>query len=820
MMRFVRLLARGFRAAPIIWIAAILSLALGIGAQTAVLSIVNSLSLTNLSVAAPHQLVTLTSTSDAAQNRTGTYSYATFDEIRRQRLFDGALAWSRARLTLDGTAEALSAAWVSGDFFSTLRVPAAIGRTFTPTDDVQGGGRSGVVAMISDRVWERRFGRAPEAIGRALVIERTPVTIVGVTPPSFSGVEVGQAYDIYLPSRTQSQVTPNAPSGLDMAIWTVMLRLRDGQSIVAATQALRAAQADIRAASAPTGAVGYLQEPFVLVPTGRGTSALRDRYETPLLVLFVVATLVLLVACANVANLMLVRGVARRKELSVRLALGASRGTLIRELLSESFIVAAPGVVLGLIFASWASHVLVAQFATGGTTAVLEVTIDWRVLVFASVAGIAAAMLFGVAPALRATHFAPVEILNADGRNPGGGTRLRGLNIVLVAQTALALVLVLAAGLFVRTFQQLTRVPLGFNAQGVLSVTVSAPHVRATDRNRLYHRLVESVSAVPSVAHAGGGLSEPLRRVGIPIALSVSGARSLSEAESLSYGDDVTPGWRSAYGLELRAGRDIDERDVSGGLPVALVNEAFVRRFFPSEDIVGRTLSITAHIPPDGAIPIGERTVIGVVADAVHDSIRSAKRPMFYRPLAQRDGPLFIPFHLAVRPATLSVGQLAEQVAAALRAVDPELRLTFATMAETVDAALAEERLLARLSAFGGGFALLLAAVGLYGVTAYSVASRRPEIAIRLALGGAPITITKLVLLQLSRTLAIGITLGAATSVWAAHFLSSLLFGVSPRDPLVLTGGVLTLAIIGIAAAFFPAYRASLSDPAGVLRNM
>jgi hypothetical protein len=241
------------------------------------------------------------------------------------------------------------------------------------------------------------------------------------------------------------------------------------------------------------------------------------------------------------------------------------------------------------------------------------------------------------------------------------------------------------AGLFVRTFQQLTRVPLGFEGDRVLSVMITAPHVAPSNRNRLYLRLVDTIAALPDVSSAGGVLADPLRRFGVPIAFRVPGARRFPDAETLSYGNDITPGWRAAYGTPLRAGRDIDDRDANGALPVMLVNETFVERFFPGENIMGRTLAVTAHIPPDGEISLGARTVVGIVADAVHDSIRSPKRPIIYRPLAQREGPLFIPLYIAVRPATGSPAEQSNDVVVALHAVDPMLRISARTVADGVD---------------------------------------------------------------------------------------------------------------------------------------
>jgi putative ABC transport system permease protein len=315
-----------------------------------------------------------------------------------------------------------------------------------------------------------------------------------------------------------------------------------------------------------------------------------------------------------------------------------------------------------------------------------------------------------------------------------------------------------------------------------------------------------------------GGPLTNLDAVGF--SLSVSGARQLPASESISLLFDITPGWLAAYGIALREGRDIDKRDGPDAAPAMLVNEAFVQRYFPGQSVVNRTVSLTAHMNDAGDVAIGRKTIVGVVGDTIHTSIREAAIPTMYQPLAQRELPLYYQFFfLAVRPAAQTPAQISNSVSAAVAAINPNLKSTFRPMKERVDAALAQDLLAARLSLFGGALALLLAAIGLYGVTAYAVACRRSELGIRLALGSAPSGVVRLVLWETIRLVGVGIALGIATSFWSSRFIASLLYGVSPADPLVVGGAAVMLGIVGFIAAWLPAYRASLTDPAMVLRQ-
>ena len=820
-----RFAVRSMRAAPIVTAVAILSLALGIGANTAIFSIVNSLVLRALPVANPEQLATVA----GGLGPTSTWTYPIWTEIqRRGEAFGGMLAWSSLRFNLaqGGEAQPVRGLYVSGSFFSTLGVPAVIGRTLTATDDVRGGGTDGAVAVVSYGFWQRHFGGAASAVGSTIMVERIPFTVVGITPPAFYGPEVGQAYDVAIPIGTDLLIR-GKDSTLDNRTnyWlNILIRRKADQSLEAATAALRALRPQVLAATEPPNLpprfkAEFLDRPFSLQPAAGGPSGLRTRYERPLVTILVVVGLVLLIACANIANLQLARTAARRHELSVRVALGASRWRLARQLLVENLLLAVAGAVLGTMLASWASRALVGLLSSTVNTVFLDLSPDWRVLTFTMIVTLATTVMFGALPALRASAAVLNEPLTPRTRAASGGTRWTMANGLVVAQVALSLTLLVAAGLFIRTFVGLATRPRGFDTDRVLIVNVNASRAHIDPANRLpfYYTLVDAVTAVPGVASAAGSVLSPVSNGGLQNFVEVPGAPEMSEDDRTSLANFVTPGWFAAYGTPILAGRDVTTRDGKSAPPVTLVNEAFARKYFPGRNPIGQSVTLVTGRPTDAQVP---KMVIGVVGDAVYRSMREPSTPTMYVPLAQWNFPFpMTGVTIGVRSASAEPLSLARGIGTALTAVDPNLAFNFRSFEEQVNASLAQERIVALLSAVFGGLALLLAALGLYGVTSYAVSRRRREIGIRMALGATPTGVVRLVLARVALLVGIGVAIGSIVSAWTSTFVASLLYGLEPRDPATFVAAALVLGVVAAAAGWLPAHRASQLDPSVVLRD-
>ena len=828
-MHDVRLAFRSLRATPVVSVVAVLSLALGIGANTAIFSIVDSLLLRALPVKAPQQLVLL---SDDPTRGIGSYTNPIWEQIRRRReLFDGVFAWNTPRFNLaaGGETQLVNGLWASGGMFDTLGVPAMLGRTFTDADDTRGGGPDGPVAVISYAFWQRRFGGAADAIGRTLEIERVPFTIVGVTPADFFGPDVGRAFDVAIPIGTEPLIR-GRESALDQKWWwwlTVMARLKPGQSIEAATAALRGVQPQIREGSLPDGPPGalpeYLKDKFTLAPASTGNSGLRQRYERPLMTILAVVALVLLIACANIANLLLARTTARRHEWSVRLALGAPRWRLARQLLTESLILAGVGAALGIMVARWSSQLLVRQLSTQTNTVFLDLALDWRVLAFTSGVTIVTALVFGTAPAFRATRVEPsVALRTAAGhsRSVGDGGAFGLSSGLVVAQVALSLVLVVAAGLFVRTFASLATLHLGFDRDRVLIVNVNSlrTEIPAAARLQTWEQIRQRVAAVPGVVAASVSFVTPVSGNTWNNRIEVSGSVPMPERQRVSNFNAVTPGWFTTFGTPILAGRDITEADRKNAPPVILVNQAFAKKFLNGANPIGHT--VITGVGNDRPSP--PREIVGLVADAVYRALREPVPATMYVPVAQFDDsrqPAPPSVSVNVRSSSGSPALLARGVGAAIGGVNKDLALTFRLLSDQVNASLTQERVVAILAGFFGALALLLAGLGLYGVTSYAVTRRRAEIGIRMALGAAPGGVVRLVLSRVTLLVVIGVVVGAGASVWLSQFISTLLFGLAPRDPVTIAAAAVTLAAVGAVAGWLPAYRASRIDPAAVLRD-
>jgi predicted permease len=834
MLNDLRLACRALRTTPIVTIVAILSLALGIGANTAIFSLVDRLVLRALPVSEPARLAVVTDERAIKGGFTAGYTYAIWDQIRRRgQQFDGACAWSTERFNLaqgGGETQPEDGIYASGEYFSTLGVSALLGRTFTAADDVPGGGKDGPVAVISYALWQRRFGGSGTIVGTPLVVERVPFTIIGVTPPAFFGTEIGRAADVTLPLNTEPLIRgKDSRIGPDRGFYglTVLLRLKQAQSVDDATAILRGLQPQIREAARPAtlpplAQKEFLKDVFSAQAAGSGTSRLRTRYEQPLLAVFVIVALVLLIACANIANLQLARATARRHELSVRVALGASRWRLVRQWLVESVLLSGAGAALGLLFASWFSRALVSQLSTATNHVYLDLAIDWRLLGFTSVIAIVTAILFGTVPALRATGVAPIESLKETRRSSDARAGLS--SGLVVAQVALSLVILVAAGLFVRTFENLATKPPGFDTERVLlaNVNVARTHVAPADRLAFFDRLV-GAARVPESGNAAGSLITPAAGLGLVEMVRTTEAPASFEVmkdgklnPNASYANYVTPGFFAAYGTPIKAGRDFGDRDNKAAPAAIIVNEAFVRKFLDGRDPVGASVAFER-----GRDRPAMKSIVGVVGDAAYNGLRGDAVPIAYSPIAQFDFPVgpSADITISVRAAAGAPMFLARSLAAALIAVDPDVEFTFRPLTDQLSASLTQERVIAMLAGFFGALALLLAGLGLYGVTSYAVSRRRAEIGIRMALGAAPGRVVGLVLSRVTVLVAAGVLVGAGVSVWASKFVATLLYGLEPRDPITLVGAAAILGLVGAAAGSIPAYRASRIDPAAVLRE-
>jgi predicted permease len=820
----VRLAIRSLAAAPIVSMAAVLSLALGIGANTAIFSLVNSLLIRTLPVAAPERLVTLTTPRIIAiGGSTIGWPYPVWQQLwQRREMFDGIIAWSSARLNIaaKGETEFVQGLLVNGSYFETLGVPAIAGRTLTVNDDRRGGGNDGPVAVISYAFWQRHFGGAADAMGKTLTLEQVPFTIVGVTSPEFFGTEVGRSFDVALPLGTEPLVH-GRDSWLDgtQSQLFVMARLKPGDSASQVTTMLRGVQPAIQKATLPPGndPTHYLWEPLTLVPSN-GDSYISRRYGRALMTLMVVVGLVLLVACANIANLLLARVAARGHELSVRLALGASRWRLVRQLFTESAVLSAIGTLSALLVANWGSRMLVQQISTRNNIVFLDLSIDWRVLAFTSGVAVATTVLFGAGPALRASRRAPLDAMHSRVRGSSSDPRTALASSLIVLQVSLSVVLVVAAGLFVRTFISLSTRPVGFERERVLMVTVNSQRaaVAPAALMAMFERVREAIDQLPGVTDVALSTQMPVSGSSMLDLINVSGGASVPPTIiglGNTYANVISPTWFNTMGMPLVAGRGFTAADRQGSRRVAVVNQAVSRAFLNGENPVGHILS--------GRDPGEPREIVGMVADSIYTSVREPVPPTVYFPLAQHPIPPFQQgaLNLSVRAANGSPARLTREIIAAAARVDPDLALTFRALADQVGASVTQERVVAMLSGFFGALALLLAGVGLYGVTAYAVNRRRREIGIRIALGAARQRVLGMVLSRVTTLVALGIVIGTALSLWASRFVATLLYDIGPRDPATLGSAAVALAFVGLAAGWLPARRATHVDPAVVLRD-
>lgn len=809
----VRLLRRN----PLFAVTAIVSLALGIGANAAIFSIVDHLLLRSLPVRHADRLFLLDG---------GSWTYPVWEQIKlRADEFDGAGAWANEEMTIrvSTSNQRERGIFVSGGFFEVLGVTPTRGRTITVADDRRGGGPEGPVAVISDAYWERAFGRAPDIIGRTITVDRVPFTIVGVTPRPFFGPEVGRSFTVAIPFGTEPLLRGSGSSLDERSNWwlNILIRRRVGQTEAQVQAALATMTPAIREATRNQNP-DYMKDPLRVVAAEQGRSVLRGQYRDALYVLMAASIIVLLVTCANVANLLLARATARRSEMSVRLAIGGSRARLVRQLLAESAVLSFLGVVAGLLVAVATARVIVAQLSTSTSSVMLDVALDWRLIAFAVGVACVVTPLFAAIPALKATRVAPGAGMQEQARTVSGdGNHTLGQALVL-GQIALSLSLVVLAGLLVGTFARLASRPLGFESRRlvVAEVRTLPDAVPAEERGPAFDRLRATVAAVPGVETTTLATKVPVSGSGWnENVIDVDGVDAGGDRrQRMAWFSAVSDGFFATYGIELRAGRDLSPADTADAPRVMVVNEAYVRKFLHGRPAIGRRVRHGAFGMPETYSKPTE--IVGVVADTVYrPDLRREFEPTTFLPLGQLDGPPRESLTIAARVRSQDADTLVGPIARALETADARITSRVAAHRVYVQNALTQERLIATVAGLFGALALVLAIVGLYGVTAYTVSRRRSEIGVRLALGATPGGVVRLVMRRVGMLIVFGVAAGIGLALWAGSAVRVLLHGVEPSDPATIAAAAAVLLLTGGIAGLIPAWRAARTDPSVALRQ-
>ena len=818
--------ARVLRRNPTFALVAILTLALGTGANTAIFQIVDAVRLRQLPVKAPHELVAIgIDTHD--KGRTGRFlsrrplmTNPLWERLQAdQQAFSPMLAWGSNVFDMSngGESRPLYGMWVSGRFFETLGVPALIGRVLTDADDRRGCGAPGLV--LSHGFWQRQFAGDPNVLGRSLTLDGYPFEVVGVTPASFFGVEVGRTFDVAAPLCAEPLLL-GSESALDRRdYWKldIMGRLKPGWTLERASAHLAAMSPGLFAATVPprydaATAKDYQAFTLIAADAGRGVSNLRRAYATPLWLLLGVTGLVLLVACANLANLMLARATSREREISIRLAIGASRTRIMRQMLAESLVIATVGAALGLLLAGFLSQTLVSYLSTDGNRVYVSLSTDWRIFAFATALAVSACLLFGLAPAWQATGANPQSAIQASTRTSTDSRERFGLRRgLVVVQVALSLVLITGALLFGRSLRNLITLDSGFQTDGILIANVDFRRARVPQeaRSAVYDQVMERIRSVPGVRHATEAFMVPVSGSGWNNQLVIDGVLNQTMTNLNGVGRDFF----RALGTPLLDGRDFDRTDRRESTPVAIVNESFARTFFPGKNPVGQSFQIQAAVGE----PRPFYHVIGLVKDTKYSDLREPFGPIAYLAVSQeREKTEFLQI---VMRADVALSAISGAATREITAVAPAAIVQYSTMDTLVHDSLVSERLMATLSGFFGGLAVLIATVGLYGVMSYLVTRRRREIGIRIALGADRRTVIRMVVLEAGVLLVAGLALGVGLAIVSARSASALLFGLKPWDPGTVAIGTALLAAVSLIASWLPARRAARLDPTVALRQ-
>lgn len=833
----IRFALRSLAKKPAFSAIAILTLALGIGANTAIFSVINAVLLRTLPVRDPQQLVSLTDPEVAAfmmgsqSGQRDLMSYHEFEGLRDSNTVFSSMFAQQSRaaqapvsFSSAETGSPTTVLMVSGGYFSTLGVDAIRGNTFgTEVDQGQG---AHPVAVLSYEFWQQRMGGDPAAIGRQLRIRQIVFEIVGIAPPDFTGVMVGESPQVWIPLTMRQAIYPS----LDVLTWhpgsvtkvmflQVVGRMKPGVNVTQANASINVTYKQLLTVDANTIAdpdqrKGFMNSFLVARDARHGLSVVRGEYEKPLDILMALVGLLLLLACANVANLLLARATGRNREIAVRLALGASRSRLMKQLLTESVIVAFAGGLLGLAFAQWADRLLLHMVSQGPSALPLDTAPDWRILSFTIAASLLTGVLFGLAPAMRATKLDLNNVLRGAGRSITGteGGRLPMGKVLVAVQVAISLLLIVAAGLFVRSLQKLTSTQFGYDPEGMVMFRLvpGTAGYRGPAALQLYKNLVEKLSAVPGVT--GVTISENGLLYGRDSNdnISILGYTPKSGQEMEADWDEIGTHYFSTVGIPVLMGRDVSAEDANGQHS-CWINQTMSKYYFGTDSPLGREIKDLYPETPYSC------QIVGVVGDAKYNGLRGATQRRFYASFfsgieSPGDGTFEIRFSGSGTSVTSAIRQIIHQSDANLDPPD------FHTISDLVEKQLLRDRLTARLSAFFGIVALFLASLGLYGVLSYNVSRRTSEIGVRMALGAQRGNVLGLIVREALLITLIGAAVGLGASYAATRVLSTLLFGLTAQDPITFGSATVVLLAVATLAALIPAWRASRVDPITALR--
>jgi putative ABC transport system permease protein len=831
LMQDLRFSLRQIRRSPGFMVTAVLTLALGVGANTAIFSLLDQALLRSLPVYKPRQLVVLSATGTAWEGHSSnfgagaeeSFSYPMYRDLRdKETAFDGLIATSPTRIGIarNGTSNLVNAEVVSGNYFSVLGVPAAQGRLLTSTDDTVPG--SNTVAVLSFNYWKTQLGADASVVGQTFSINGQPFQIIGVSAPAFRSAVWGQVPDVFVPMSMLDQVRPGQGQRLQnhKDRWlNIVGRLKDGETPEHAQVMMAPLWHALRAEELK--AMGTKSHHFVdefltrselqILPCARGLSYERGSLEKPLYAVMGMALLVLLIASVNVASLLLVRSAARVREFSLRYALGANAGRVVRQLLLEGVLIGISGGAAGLLIAPICLRVLIHRLDADTATA-FSTILDVRLLVFNFAIALAVSVLFSLAPAVQLLRPDIVNSLKQQTSTAAGGT-LSFRRLIVSLQVGLSILLLVASGLFVRTMQNLRRVDTGFNTSHLITFRIN-PQLNGYTNEKipaLHQQVLDAMSALPGVQAVGATDDQELADTDHGINVTVQGYTPPPDEDFDVEAPSVNAGFFHAMQAQLIAGRTFTEDDDANHPPVAIVNESFVKHYFS-----GPAAAVGGRVAQGAGNHLQYMTIVGVARDTKHMNLREPARPTLYFPLRQQKflDQLFLYLRTTTPPE-----QTFAMVRQAMKQIDPGLAVdSLRTMDDQIETTLSNERMIELLAVSFGLLATLLAGVGLYGVLAYSTAQRTREIGIRIALGSSRLGVSRLVLIDVLGLAGSGAVVAIPCSVILGKLLRSQLFGVSNADPFTLGAVVLLIVVVALIAAILPTRRASSIDPNTALR--